>query len=64
VGVDGESAGGLGVCTSVNDCVSEGDGGCAIDGDQDAVHFYLVIDLAGRWGRLGGTGGSELGRQV
>jgi hypothetical protein len=39
VGVDGECARGLGVCASVNVCVLEGDCGCAVDGNENAIHF-------------------------
>jgi hypothetical protein len=45
VGVDGECAKGMGVCTSVNECVLERDCGCAVDGDEDAVLLDMQTQL-------------------
>jgi hypothetical protein len=50
------------VCASVDECVSEGDCGCAVDGDEDVVHFnsegnlYDGVDDGG-----GGGVGAEVG---
>ena len=39
VGGDVEGACGLYVCSSVGVCVGEGNGDCAVSGDEDAIHF-------------------------